>query len=152
MTRMCTTATADHTPITGADALRLLIVVVVQAVDGLGKLDKVCEVAGEDVGYDVPIDVRVVMNKNIAEGNGFLQACRNLRGDNSQLCEAFKTFPHRTGDRQLRLTDDVRGNIHTGLHGTFQIQRNNVLKIVVHPQHIWPDWPLGFHAGDAVAQ
>jgi hypothetical protein len=60
------------------------------------------------------------MDKNIAEGNGFLQACRNLRRDDPQLCEAFKTFSHRTGDRKLRLTDDVRGNIYTDLHGAFQ--------------------------------
>jgi hypothetical protein len=88
-------------------------------------------VLGKDVGDDVPINVRIVMDENIAKGDCFLQACSELAGDGLQLREAFETFPHSAWRRQLRLADDVRCNIHACLHGPFQVQSNNILEIIV---------------------
>ena len=81
---------------------------------------------------DGPVDGAVVVNGDVAKADGALEALRQVRREHAEAVQRVERGGHRVRRRFAPAFGDEMGScVHAELHGARQVQRQDVLRVVV---------------------
>lgn len=78
--------------------------------------------------YHVPVDLPVLVYRNVSEPDRGLHSMSCRLSDNVFTAEPIKTFRHAHGRRLLEIGHDMRRNVHAELNGPLQVEDDDVLR------------------------
>ena len=81
--------------------------------------------------HDVPVDGAVIVNSKISESHRFFESVRQFIRDEARVSQGVKRLSHRVGRVNFSACDQVGGYVDGELHGTGEIQRDDVLGVKI---------------------
>jgi hypothetical protein len=85
----------------------------------------------QDAEYHGPVDFLVGMNGYVSESYGAFHARSEIHGNHSEPFQLLKCFGHGGGCGEIRIGDNVGGEIDANLDSTLQIDADNILEIPI---------------------
>jgi hypothetical protein len=121
-------------------------------MDGLCKWPEVLHVLVTDRVNDPPVDFSIIVDGDVAKPNGALHSPCERGGQHVETAQGVERSGHRVGRRFFAGGDHMHGDVDAELHGARQVQRQDVLHVVVARERLGLVGALRFDAPDAAAQ
>jgi hypothetical protein len=98
---------------------------------GSRERSEVFQSGSQDAEYHGPVDFLVGMNGYVSESYGSFHASSEIPGNHSEPFQLLKCFCHGGGCGEIRIGDNMGGEIDANLNSTLQIDADNILEIPI---------------------